>query len=290
MSKINVGDKVRYKKKEDIGSAYREWEGLEGIVLSSGGSSTRVRVTKQSEYGEGIVGREASLTTFNLEVIEPKNTEAGVLNFGDSVGFWIESMPAWQGGRGIIRSYRGTGSGALYSVEVTEVPPKNGVVRIGHTTEFYANQLRRSIDPEEIQVGDKIRVRYPSNTETVGDVEMSKGEVTRTGVVAYIRKMALAPRRFETAEGYLIDAVGRGTPSYELLERTPVKTCKSAKAGEQFKADVRYLGETLLTKIAENHWSQFYLKSGNSYFVNDEAAQTVFDSYDGAWVEVEDKR
>lgn len=210
MSSINVGDKVRYKKKEDIGSVYLQWEGLEGIVVSSGRNSTRVQVTKQSEYGEGTVGVESSLTTANLEVIEAKKTEDGVLNIGDHVGFWVEGMKSWQGGRGIIRGVRDTGwaaSGTLYNVEVTEVPPHNGVVVVGHQTELFAHQLRRSIHPAEIRVGDKIRVRYAEETGAVGDVEMTKGEVVRTGVVAHIRTSTT--RFFETAEGYRLDAADR---------------------------------------------------------------------------------
>ena len=65
---------------------------------------------------------------------------------GDIVTFDMKTFQPWQGGKGIVVAgpeydRYGAGNGP-YDVEVTEVPPENGSVRVGHTTGFYPEWLK----------------------------------------------------------------------------------------------------------------------------------------------------
>jgi hypothetical protein len=46
------------------------------------------------------------------------------------------------------------------------------------------------------------------------------------------------------------------------------------------------MGKRLLTKVAEDKWTDFFFGSGYVHAANDRQAQQTFDARDGEWLEV----
>ena len=244
--KFNIGDKVRYTKKNT------SWEGLEGEVSErSSGSTTRFRVTK-GNYSFNV-GANVGVYTENLELRaeEPKTK----FKVGDKVRYPESGSNAdWYGVEGEITE---TGIGwqkQNYQLKVTK--GKGYAAKEGETVILKESNLELvpSFTFEDIQEGDTIRRTVKRSS---GATEVREGVAKEKGGYYW-----------EDGTGYIL-AYAKVHESddvtYELLERPEPKPepklWDDAKPGDvlvisRVNSDVT----RVVTKRAEGHWSTILVK------------------------------
>jgi len=177
-----------------------------------------------------------------------------------------------------------TGQAARLLAGNLELIPATAPLAMGDKVRV--NELPREVKLEEIRVGDRIRVTYDEESATYGDVTETAAGVVREGTVHSIT----GGNKFDSKLGYRINPYRNGHEiTYELLERPapePVLTTATAEVGTQFRTSHGPVGKRLLTKVAEDTWSDFFLTTEAVFKANDRTAQNAFDDRGGEWLEV----
>lgn len=279
MTQFKKGDKVRYKKVR----GYEEWAGLEAEVLNhEAGWNVEVRATKDPNR-QDRTGRTLTLIEENLELIPVTPSVGDKIRANDKVG-----STDWIGVEGVITDVVGSDYARF---KITANPPAAYSVGCVVSLPLYkfdvivgSEELPREVKLSEIRAGDRVQVAYPeTESHATAGVE-ERTTVTRTGTVAKIDDWELI-----NASGWLINSRLRGLDEavYTLLERPePKRTTATEPIGSQFKTTVGVLGQRLLTKVAEDKWSDIFLKTGNVYTATDSEAQEAFDERAGEWLKV----
>jgi len=282
MTTFNKGDKVRYKSVP----GFEKWAGMEGVIMAhTPGGNSEIRVTKDAPQ-TSYVGRVLPLHGANLELV----TASAALAAGDKVRINGNALSHdWIGVEGTVTNLNYVGESVR--LRITANPPYgysvgDSITMPQHKLDVVAPEVPRTVEALEIEVGDRIRVTYSEESATYGDVTESASGVVREGTVHSIT----GGNKFDTKLGYRINPYRNGSEiSYELLERPapkPVRTTANAAVGTQFKTSHGPVGKRLLTKIAEDKWSDLFLETGNFFASDDQAAQEAFDVRGGEWIEV----
>lgn len=296
--KVSVGDKIRIKKTVDIAE---KWVGVEGVAvaLPTHGDYYQIRLTTTAPgiyYGVGEIislpGRKFDVMKTAAEIAEEEKAAAAP-RIGSKVrvtsGVWegtVGEVIEFSGSRAYIKVFEPSkgcwldvGEKGSTSIERLEVVPET-------KTE---EELPRVVERDEIRVGDTIRVTYAKKVQTFGDVVETGLGTVREGVVATVNSAG----RFDSEQGYRIDPMRDGEETvYELLARepeapeVPVNPMTEAAVGAQFRTSHGPVGKRLLTKIAEDKWSDLFMATGDIYSTGDRNALTTFNLRGGEWVSV----
>jgi hypothetical protein len=287
MAKFNKGDKVRFNDKSNTA-----WFGVEGVVEREGSriSNYGLRLTVAPTgwaAGSYKVGDTAHISEDYLELV----SAAGELAVGDKIRtnnncFGLD----WVGIEGVITATNYIGESV--QINITANPPQG--YDVGDWISLPPRKfdvvepvdtLPREVKVSEVRVGDTVKVTYPEKVSEIYGVKQTMVRV-REGKVEKTNGACLSTEEGELINGYFD---GLKEAVYTLLERPvkPVRAAATEPVGAQFKAKDPYGNSgRLLTKVAENKWTDVFMETGSVYSASDREAQITFDGRAGEWLKV----